>query len=122
MPRTEVYQLRLTKDEKVELAGQAALNGGSIAKLIRDTFGLGDRSRRFASPPYETSQERENKAKVREAVGKGESFEVEVVPGFIQTDSRETAEASLEPLVQQLKGQGMTTPVARREARKRLGL
>lgn len=42
--------------------------------------------------------------------------------GTISTDSRETAEASLQPLIRQLKGQGMTTPVATREARKQLGL
>lgn len=51
MPKTEVYQLRLTSDEKAELAYAASMNGGSIAKLIRDTFGLGDRSYRKVSVP-----------------------------------------------------------------------
>jgi len=36
MPRTEVYQLRLTKDEKAELAEIAHSEGMSIANLIRD--------------------------------------------------------------------------------------
>lgn len=40
MPRTEVYQLRLTKAEKDELAERAKLQGVSIAKLIRQKLGL----------------------------------------------------------------------------------
>lgn len=40
MPRTEVYQLRLTKSEKDELAEKARSEGISIAKLIRWRVGL----------------------------------------------------------------------------------
>lgn len=40
MPRTEVYQLRLSKDEKDELARRAKLQGVSIAKLIRQRLDL----------------------------------------------------------------------------------
>lgn len=40
MPRTEVYQLRLTKPEKDELARRAKEQGISIAKLIRQRLSL----------------------------------------------------------------------------------
>lgn len=40
MPRTEVYQLRLTKSEKDDLAQKARSEGVSIAKLIRWRVGL----------------------------------------------------------------------------------
>lgn len=40
MPRTEVYQLRLTQNEKGELARQASAEGISIATMIRRRFGL----------------------------------------------------------------------------------
>jgi hypothetical protein len=40
MPRTEVYQLRLTKSEKDELARRAEVQGVSIAKLIRQRLKL----------------------------------------------------------------------------------
>lgn len=40
MPRTEVYQLRLTPHEKALLAKVAAHQGCSIAKLIRLRCGL----------------------------------------------------------------------------------
>lgn len=64
-----------------------------------------------SSPPADSLAKPENRAKATEQV-----------EHLIRTDSRETAEASLQPLITQLKGQGMTTPVATREARKRLGL
>lgn len=41
MPRTEVYQLRLTKDEKKELAETARQSGLSVAQFIRKRCGLG---------------------------------------------------------------------------------
>lgn len=40
MPRTEVYQLRLSKQEKDELANRAREQGISIAKLIRQRLKL----------------------------------------------------------------------------------
>jgi len=40
MPRTEVYQLRLTKAEKAALAHEAKKRGISIARMIRTDYGL----------------------------------------------------------------------------------
>jgi len=41
MPRTEVYQLRLTPEEKKALASKAHTRGVSIAQMIREDYGLG---------------------------------------------------------------------------------
>jgi hypothetical protein len=43
MPRTESYLLRLSKDEKDQLAEKARTEGVSIAKLIRWKVGLDTR-------------------------------------------------------------------------------
>lgn len=50
MPRTEVYQLRLTKAEKDELASRAKLQGVSIAKLIRQRLALDAAEEPLAKP------------------------------------------------------------------------
>jgi hypothetical protein len=40
MPRTEVYQLRLSTEEKIALAHEAKKRGVSIARMIRADYGL----------------------------------------------------------------------------------
>ena len=57
MPRTETYLLRLTKDEKDELAQRAKLQGISIAKLIRQKLNL-DAPRTYAGKPAAQSTEK----------------------------------------------------------------
>lgn len=51
MPRTEVYQLRLTKSEKDELAEKARTEEVSIAKLIRWRCGLDTREEAIPVDP-----------------------------------------------------------------------
>lgn len=42
MPRTKVYQLRLTPEEKMALAGKARNRDLSIAQMIRRDYGLAE--------------------------------------------------------------------------------
>lgn len=94
MPRTEVYQLRLTSKEKEILALKARGRRLSVAAMIRRDYGLDD------------------------------AAVVEAVRAYV--DNRGNA-ATVEPesisaarLVQRLKNQGYTTPVAERMAREQL--
>lgn len=102
MPRTEVYQLRLTSQEKAELAARAQSEGGSIAALIRRRCGLS------APPPASAPT--------------AQPIEGQVGAVLDQGYVRKVTDQDIDQLVTRLKGQGYTGPVARRMAKEQLGL
>jgi hypothetical protein len=101
MPRTEVYQLRLTKDEKAGLANLAKSNGISIAKLIRLRVGLSEKE------PALSDEE------VRSAAI---SSAIHAEKQALISDDR------LTKLVKQLEAQGQSPAEAQERARRQLGL
>lgn len=73
VPRTEVYQLRLTSAEKGDLARQARAEGLSIAQMIRRRFGLA----KGVMPSERTNFDREAEA---DRTVRGEAQESAQVP------------------------------------------
>lgn len=101
MPRTEVYQLRLTSEEKGKLAGIAEKNGLSIAQMIRQDYELADR------PPSSVEKLPKNMdGLMMVAIGKR---------------TKVVTHDGMAILVKQFRGQGYTKPVAERMAREQLG-
>lgn len=128
MPRTEVYQLRLTPAEKAKLGHLAMVEKMSIARMIRKHFGL---SSTTSPPPSDDPVTARQKAEAREAVAQGE-YEVEVKaetsapspakpPPAPEPPSPEPSTEDIEALARQIfYGEGQTMAVARRIARERL--
>lgn len=119
MARERAIQIRVSHEEYdsiKENAGEESVSAYVRRLAVSDGSDYGpsfdgpDPRLAYDPPPDESLTKPENRAKATEQIER------------IEADSRETAEASLQPLITQLKGQGMTTPVATREARKRLGL
>lgn len=86
MPRSEVYQLRLSSAEKAALAHLAAREGLSIARMIRRRFGLSsdptpvEGVAKLPPPWSDDPVTARQKAAAREAATQGE-YEVEVKAG-----------------------------------------
>lgn len=119
MKRNEVIQFRVSAEEKVEITSAAKRAGMDTSDFIRRAALEPEEvwsQRVDENPvPFETSQDRENKAKVRQAVAAGESYEVKIEPSSgAKVDDR------LAKLTKQLEAQGK--PNAEEAARKRLGL
>jgi hypothetical protein len=98
MKRNEVIQIRVSPEEKAQISQGASARRETVSDYIRKKAVLIP-----DGPPKPLTQGR--KAEMADAV-----------------KDLGTKEAKLDRLITQLKGQGMTTPVARREAKKRLGL
>lgn len=60
MPRTEVYQLRLTPDEKATLARKGKARGLSVAQMIREDYGLTPRQVGPVAEPQEVENATKN--------------------------------------------------------------
>ena len=118
MPRTEVYQLRLTRAEKDSLAAQAREAGVSIAVLIRGRLylstGQKERLRREKIKKDLTTARRVKSSKALTV-----HISKEELDGAAAAENHEL---SLDLLTQKLKNQGYTTRVAERMARKQLGI
>jgi hypothetical protein len=97
--RNEVIQFRVTTEEKADLQRRA--HPYDMSRLIREALGLSVGLKATVSP---------------EILNEGGMKNVEI------TEQGTVQKADLDVLITQLKGQGMTTPIARREAKKRLGL
>jgi hypothetical protein len=104
MPRTEVYQLRLSKEEKAQLARMAEERHLSIANLIRErvlgrSFGL--------TPTVKPISTNDPTGQVVDLPGERLIGDPDLTPYY-------------EKLVKQLEAQDRPDPVG--EARNRLGL
>jgi hypothetical protein len=99
MPRTEVYQLRLTKAEKDLLAEKARECGLSIAGLIRTEVGLSDRAA---------------------AIGESQSKGQRLAGDRPSVPIAESDPSKLTKLIKQLEAQGKSPAVATALASRRL--
>lgn len=107
MPRDQVYQLRLTSEEKAKLASVAQGRDSSIAQMIRKDYGLdSDAAREIANlnPAPKV---------VREALEQ---------PSPSTAVSAEMAEKRFKQLVAQLQGKGFSKEEAETAVRQRTGV
>lgn len=124
MSRTEVYQLRLTPEEKAELARQAKSKGQSIAQMIRTDYGLIASNRPNAWLAAQIQAEKDalleetpqepSASQTWEEVRKNDEAVASVINGELAN------EVKLSKLIKQLEAQG--NPDAEEVARKRLGM
>ncbi len=112
MPRTEVYQLRLTRGEKDMLGHMAREQGVSIAAVIRHALGLSVRDGRTIRKDEITPEEARRRAKIAE--------DIETLRQSLPPDPG--ADKSYTRLVKQLQAQGYDLEDAQARARKRLGM
>lgn len=127
--------IRLSHEQKAILLAKAKAQGKGLGTYLRD-LGLSDgaagvvdsqaQAERVAGSTGASAPVAEPPSKHYEVIEQPESFQKVAGSPEAETYAKLVAQApevsELDALTQRYKGQGMTTPVARREARKALGL
>lgn len=118
MARTEIVEFKVDADEKARLKGYACDRGEPLGTYVRKAA-LSFPEYGKAPVPYETEQDKANKAKVRKAIENKESYEVKVEPGSVREDYAEKAVRVdwIDSRTKQLKGR-MSTRNAEAQAKK----
>lgn len=122
MPRSEVYQLRLTPDEKAALASLAKAEGMSIARMIRRRFGLSPDSTPAPNAAKLVADAKARNVSAAIQANKQEALASEPPPAEeTPPEPDEPSREDIEALAQQIfYAEGKTMMVARREALERL--